>query len=573
MRAGLWLAAAVAVLVASTASAQIPTRTFECEKVWGSPSRNNSVTACLANSTHLQAWALGPKQVGYVVLFVIPVVCLIIVLLCCPFTVMGRYICKCCGSYRRRPDTVCCGGSEWDDESPEVKDTAYSVSSIRNTKAAAVIIFAIGLAPLVLAVNGTSLMNVSYTQFFSEALGVISWADGRSAAIRELMTVNSTGRLIEPLTPELFWNMGNTTADFRLQLENAKASADPYISNANIVAICIATIPLLFLVLTVLCAVLDIRTGLPCANVCCHFIFIILYSIGAVVFLIGGFFLGNVCGERDVFLANSTTPGLISYYLVPVCDHVFPFEQVKTDVTNVIGNQSLKACQNMQTICDTATTYNSAFPDVVYTCSITNPQGDCPDFVAADNIGKAMRLKSGAPVVCENNSIVETPCTLSLCGQLCNESTIRNNSAKASNNLQQAANGEVAFVVYVEPLLSCARIYTEALRPLAVCNTLASSFFFIGGGFLGYTVLFMAGLIVLWRGQKRFFKPPKTEAQLLQEAAELESDYDSDAEYEFVDPSPSPSNASPRSKATSNAASPRDQRPNEPFDQSQSMGR
>jgi hypothetical protein len=523
-------------VIALLCAAPVSARTFRCDEVWSNASIKNSqnINDCLANGTHLKALLFDEQHLPHVVFAIIPVVFLVFGLLVCPTVTVCRYVCKCCGSYRRRPDTVCCGGAEWDLASPDEKDIAYQSSSVRNTKACSIIVLLLGFGLLLLAVTATTTMNKTYSRVFSEAKGVITWVDDQSLNIRTVMTINETKQLIPPLTQGFFDNISNRIVDIRKTIDDGKKSADPFVENVNIAALCVGIIPLIFLILTVICAVCDIRTGVLCINSVCHLLFLIIYGVLAFVFLVGALLMGDVAGERNLFLDNHNKGGLISLVLVPMCNDFAPFEVVKDDINRTIIEQATSACTSMREICDGSATYDAANPNHVFYCPTLTDPTQCATFDTANNFALSLTIKPGGDSAnqCRHNltdpTTVFTPCNISSCGDSCTLEFVRTTSASIVKNLGYAANAEYAYRAYVEPLLSCNVMYEQALRPLVVCPEVVKAMQMIGGAFFGFTVLFVIGMFVIWRGQKRFYKYPQME--------QVESDLDIDeAEEEFHD--------------------------------------
>ncbi len=468
-------------------------------------------------------------QIGFVILALIPLLLFIIGFFCCPVTTCCRYTCKCCGSYRRRPGHFCCGGAEWDKATEEEKNDEYlkdGKGSVVRTKAAAVVLLMLGFGALILSLNGTSTLNTSYTDFFTQLKGILAFIKTNSVGVRTLMTNNKTNTLVPPLTESFFTDINSKIIEFNTEINDAKSSADPYIENVNLAALVIGVVPIVFLLITVICAVLDIRTCVPCINLCCHCIFFIPYSILAFVFLLFGLFFGNVCGERDLFVADRTAPGLISLAAVPLCNANLPFETIKSQINAVILDNSLKACDTMQSYCTNASVaYSLTRPQAFFACgSLRDPTTQCRDFASANTIIGSLSLLAGAPTACINGTTVLSSCSIALCGDYCTNPTIKNASSTTTNALHFASNGYLSYQLYILPLLDCAALYEVALRPLLVCDPFLTSVFSIGGAFLGFTMFFLAGMVVIWRGQKRFFKLPSTPDDEEPHAQELEED-------------------------------------------------
>ena len=504
---------AVIILTLALFGIAVDCRTFKCDQVWSNASSDNSPTDCFTDTAHMQTVLLADDVVAYTILAVLPIVLLLVFAFACPFVCCGRYCCNCCGGYQRQPGTGCCGDIEqWKDQPEAVKNANYPRGSVVRTKCCAFVLLFLACVAVPLGLSGTILLQQGYNDFFGEAKGVLGWALGQSTQIRTLMTINTTGQLIPPLQESMFDDIGNITADLGTQIDDTKSSADQVASELVVGTIILFAASIIFMALTALAACLNIRSCLLCCNSACYYIFFIVFGLIGSVFLLLGLVLGGVCGERDLFLRDPTAPGLFSLALVPVCTQNFPFESIEGDVRAVILQQAQASCTAMDGICSQTAAYDAARPREVFHCpTLANPTTDCRTFGAADAIGNSMTLKSDAPGVrCVNNSVTVTPCTLERCGEICNEPNVRDDSATASTSLGFASNAEIAFNVFVAPLLSCNQLYAQILGRLESCDTITESLNMAGAAAFLMEVLLFAGIIGIWRGQKRFI--PASEA-------------------------------------------------------------
>jgi hypothetical protein len=336
----------------------------------------------------------------------------------------------------------------------------------------------------------------------------LSWINVQAGYIRPIMTINTTKTLIPPLNETLFTKLSNITSDFSKQIDDGKKSVDDYVQSAYSAGIFIVTVPIAFLALTVSFAMCNVRTCFPLINSCVHYLLFIVVSLCATVFYVIAMLLTDVCGERDLFLSNPNAPGLISLAGIPLCNATFPFDQIKTQITEVITTQAANSCDGMQAICDTSSTYSLAAPNIVFQCSISSPSADCPTFAAAYSQGNALTLKTGASVIttCLNGSASVTPCNLGACASYCTNAPIAAIASTANTLLGYANNAQIAYDVYVSPLLDCGVVYRQALGPISNCMPFANSLYLLGSSLFGFTVSFLWGIWILWRGQKRYFR-------------------------------------------------------------------
>jgi hypothetical protein len=512
-------------LISVVALQAVSARTFRCDEVFANASASNKPAECFEGD-HASKVIFDGDHVGQAILTLVPIIIFALGLLLCPIMTAARYCCGCCGGYRRRPDGLCCGASQWDQIPEPRKNKAYTRGSIRRTKFCSCILLICAAAAIPVGIAGAARFQTNFDDIFSEVKSVLTWVDGRSNGMRTLLTINATGELIPPLTEELFQDIGKKTIDIRASIQDAKDQVDPFVGETFIGAVIIFALSIMFLLATIGAACANLRRCVLCCNLVFHYLFFILYSIIAVVFLAAGLLVTDVCGERQLFLNNPSAKGLISLAGVPQCDANFPFERIPGQVTDVIRTQSIAACESMDSICSPGTTFDSSQPLEVFQCTgLTNATQDCETFASANGIASSMELKPSAPgVQCVNDSVVLTPCTLSKCGETCNDATIKNTSQTASTSLSYAANAELAYTVYVQPLLSCRVIYKEMLAPLKSCDPFVDSMFMIGGSALAMQVVFALGIMLLWRGQKRFF-----------DSAEAFNSEDDGAELSFDD--------------------------------------
>jgi uncharacterized membrane protein len=508
----------LALLLSAALLAQCAaSRTFRCEQVWKNASGNNQPADCISDTGHLQKVLQDDEHLPHVVWALIPLVMFIIGFLCCPLVTIGRYCCKCCGGYRRRPGHGCCGGGdEWDNATDEDKALAYPASEIRNTKICAVLLVLLGFGFVLCGIAGTSILNEAYESVFTETKGLLTWVDDQALGVRTVMTINETQELIPPLEEDFFDGMSTTIDDFRDKIDGFKGTADPYVENVNLAALIIAITPLIFLTITLLCAICDIRTGLPCCNVCCHYLFVILYGIFGFVFLLVALVVGDVCGEREAFLDNSDMPSLMSLSMVPLCKANLPFNATKIKIEQVVTTQAGNACKGMRQVCDSSATWDYFNPMKVYQCpTLGSGVHKCKSFDDANKFLLELALKTDAPVECRTDlndaSTAFTPCTPVACATSCTQDEVREAMNMVVTAMHYAVNAEYAYDAYIKPLLDCVTLYSQALRPLNMCPQLEASFQLVGTSFLGFTFLFLVGLVVLWRGQKRFVKQPAQE--------------------------------------------------------------
>ena len=506
----------IGLLVASPTCA----RTFRCETAWTGPSATHGTSSCLTNSTHLQLLLSDSDHVGLFVLALIPFILMLLTVVWCPLITVGRYCCNLCGSYRRRPGPDgtmewCCPSKETDDLEEVEKNRLYPRGSVSCTKSCAIVNFVVALVPMIVMINGVAEVSSQSNAFFTAGRGVLDWSRAHIEGTRELVTVNATTTPLTYVAPlnELFFTVFHSQVGLLDgSISSMEAAITGFFDDVTIFALIVALVPVAFLLITALSAVLDCRRTILCVNSVLHYVIIIGYGIAAFLFLALGMFMGDLCGERDAYLANITQPGLISWWAVPECTHQGYFNTSRDALVYARNNRSEGACNGMSQICDASASFDPTGTKV-YQCANLTAAALCTDYVTARGSLDATVMKAGAPVRCENGTVNPSfTCDVDDCAQYCNSAPVFNWAANASSELDHANRLQLSLDDHIAQLDNCSMVYLEMMTPLTNCNRLAGAFYQVGAGSFGFTVLFVVGLFVIWRGQKRFFKPERDPA-------------------------------------------------------------
>ena len=407
----------------------------------------------------------------------------------------------------------CCCPSTETDSLPEVEiDRLYPRESVTRTKTCAIFNFIFALVPMVVMVNGVAEVSSQTNTFFSAGRGVLSWSRTHVEGTRQLLTLNDTSDpfvYVRPIQEAFFTTFHSQVDALDASLTSLENAMSGFFDDVSIFALVVALLPVGFLLITALSAVMDWRRNILCINSLLHYIVIIGYGLGGFLFLSLGMFMGDLCGERTKYLANINDPGLIAWWAVPDCTAKGYFNTSKDNLEGARGNRSLSSCTGLLQICDQLTTYTAA-TNKAYRCgnlSSTN-LATCADYSTALATQAAAAMKLASPVRCENGTVNPSfLCPVDDCGEYCNDATTQAWAANASVELDHAGRVDLSLQSHVAPISNCSELFFQMLTPLSNCNRLAGAFFQVGAGSFAFTILFVSGLFVIWRGQKRFFKP------------------------------------------------------------------
>jgi hypothetical protein len=525
---------------AQSQSSSLPaatTRGFGCEIVWGAGKNATDVASCFTLA-HIQQYLVADAARAASFGFgIIAIAVAALVLLIYPVVQLARYFCGCCGGHRRRPNSsCCCGGKEWDDKTEDEKDDAYSDSEIRNARLCPIFLFLLGIGALILTLHGSSLLLGQFEQLFKEGFQILSWGDDRVTGLRTSVTIYSRQfkayMLVPPLDQSFFDSTHAVVQTYRDLLSGVKSSVKSYVEAANIVGIVISVVPSVCLAATVAFAMFDMRTFWPLINSVLHFVFVLVYGIIGGVLLVVATLFTDVCAERARFLNNQT--GLGSAYLVPYCDRVAPFAPTKDMVTSTIKLRAASACENTRTICNSASAFNNAQPDVIYQCGISNGTVDCPDVTSMSSKLLGLTMKTNAPVSC--TGYTTSQCTIARCADYCNKASAQFTALLTADQVDFANAANTAYYSQVAPLLDCNGILYKFFTFIESCDGVSVSFLEISIGFILFEFLFVLGIIAICRGQKRFFKRQKKDITLPAEPTFGDTEKVEDTETEKTAP-------------------------------------
>lgn len=502
------IAAATAVAVLGVATSGVRA-TFECEQVWNAPAANNSLAACVVNPNHLYSMLKEPARLQYAGAIIIAIITLVWWLLMFPIVTTCRYVCKCFGSYRRRPGAFC-GGSEWDDQPEHVKQDAYDPRLTRIVFWLPIGVAASCFAGMGLLLAGSTQIETGYSGTFSDVNGLGTWLNGKLSDINTTMRIN--GALISPLQESYFTNGANIIQEYHNQVNSAQTTYQPYIDMGRTIAICIGVVPLVIFAFNVVFALLHVRRIFPLLNSCVLFLLVLLFGVVAMILCSLGLILNDVCDEVSVY-ENGRKPGIFSWYVIPLCEQDLPFNGFKNQIDQAEMTQAQNGCNYLLNVCSaTQTLYNTATPNKMWECpGLTNATSQCTTFQNVSyyiNNSVLMNGVSTAGYGCTGSGT----CTFRSCAQGCNPSSAQTYASDAVTAMDEANRAFNAWTNDVEPILDCNVMLTEALTALGHCSNVQLAVWYIGCGSLLYEVLSGVSLVAIWLGQKRWFDPSAADA-------------------------------------------------------------
>jgi len=422
---------------------------------------------------------------------------------------VGRQLCGCCGSNKRRPGHCCCGGAEWDSVPDEQKQAEYPRSAVNRTKTCTGVIWVIGIASLILMAMGASRLQTAYDSFWGGLLGPASpnLIEYTTSKIQETDTKSrrADGTYISGMTNATFTNALQGVTDLQGDVSTSKESADGYVVTITKISYAVGIGPMVFLIAAVAMAVFDIRKCGPACLTCFFFLLIIVYTILAIVLSASGLVMRDACDEIKLHFKRQ--PGLFQWYLVPLCTKTLDFGSIQADIQQSEYDAAVEGCTDMLSICDSSSVYNPASPDIVFQCGITNATAQCDGALKFETIFNATTEKSGTSA-CSPAGTPSNPCDMRRCATDCINANTRSKAASALLSLSDANQAVSVFTGPVSDLFNCNVVIDKSFLAFSKCDALAEGMLLIGSGATIYAFAFAVGICVMFKGQKHFFKPP-----------------------------------------------------------------
>lgn len=495
------IAVAAAALLGEVALAD----SLECEKHWKGPDADNSVPECMWDVERLQ------KQVWILIVLLIPVLAILVTLVSWPIAFIGRLCCGICGSNRRRPaSSCCCGGRAWDKAPSDAKDRAYPPAYVRRIKFMAFVLAALSIGCLVVMTVGAEKLRGIYDDGIQDGYGILNYFDGILATVRVYATLPS-GEIVPPLSPDAFDIFLDVTRTYRAEIDTFRRNYEKYVDQGHSGLVAISVIPAIFLFIGFAYAAFDVRRVLPAVTTIINFLLVIVYAILSIVFFIGAIAFLHLCTEIE--LHKQRRPGVIQWWVVPLCYRDAPFADFNREIYDAQRENSADACENMRSICSPSRTYNPAFPSQTFQCDITDPQRQCTSVETALPLLNPISAKTGVPGGACNASVPANQCGFRQCASFCNDAEARHFSSETVQVLDYAERFVNATNV-LYPVMDCNELADRLLVPFRNCEKIRDGFFLLGAGTGVSYLLFMYGIVVLFIGQKVYFKLPKSAAEL-----------------------------------------------------------
>jgi hypothetical protein len=230
-------------------------------------------------------------------------------------------------------------------------------------------------------------------------------------------------------------------------------------------------------------------------------------ALGAV-FLVLAVGLATGCGEVQRQLDR--LPGVAQWYAIPYCENLSHFDNLYTTLTSEEEGDAKNVCFNLLSYCSTTSTYSNSDPNMYFYCPFTssNYATVCANYAAAKVVIQQVVAKTTSPV-CGG-----TACSYTSCGSDCTVSAVKT-SAVTNLKLLTDSSKLASAAAIVAPFTDCNVIGNMAASSVSgACPYLRDGMWKIGFACFFSSILFAIGIIVLFRGQKVFFKPTSTRAPL-----------------------------------------------------------
>lgn len=431
-----------------------------------------------------------------VIIGIVFIVLALLVFLSCPYVFAGRYCCNCCGSSLQRPGNCCCGGAEWDERDEQDKYAAYSDTEVRVAKFSTFFLAVLGAIIIILVYVGVSKLVTGFDDLTTGLSGGVDFFRDLVNDINRKMTRADNTTL---MPQDAFDDINSNLDEFDEKL--IKETKEPRELSRQVGAIVgyASLVPAAILFSSVIAAMLNIRICLPVVLILLCFFFQLIYAlVGGSLLVSNNLLIKTVCNE--VAAQQNKDPGVFQWYFIPRCERNTPFQKVKDDIEDIENTAVTEACNTLNDICDPPNTPYDATgaPQRIFTCDLST----CNSFPGLETVVANMAVKGDATGVCS-----ASPCTLAACATSCTtNNNIRSTASDIYNSFQDASNAVEAYNEYVRPWLDCNALIDKVLDITFVpmCGFLPGGIDLLVGGFLLTVVALWIGIVVLFRGQKRF---------------------------------------------------------------------
>ncbi|CUG07335.1 membrane-associated protein, putative [Bodo saltans] len=333
-----------------------------------------------------------------------------------------------------------------------------------------------------------------------KAIDVIS---GLSDQIKTVLTNTSSNpsSYYSPVNDSTFSSVDNIIEKFQDGYNTYVNDYQTYVTNAIRIGMnCLGAVPFVFFILLPIYASKDdCRRIWPWCTTCIYFVFAVVFSLLGVVFLFLAVAFQTSNGEIQRQYARE--PGVFQWYVKPYCQDQSAFSDMITGFNTAEQQYASSFCQALTQNCSSGAAYDSTTPDINFVCdglTSTNYASVCTSFATATSVLGAMVVKTGSPAC--------TSCTFSTCSTQCATDSERS-SATTTMYLFAATAGFNRAGSIASPLNDCNYLLDIGANAVSRgCPQLRDSSYLVGFGCFAAGILFSAGIVVLFRGQKVFYK-------------------------------------------------------------------
>ena len=498
--------AALLVSLAPGADALLQT-TLGCETVWKYPASNNSVFTCLADSTRIGnhwRWYIPAALAAAMV---------ILLLLIFPIFFILRQVCHFCGSNIPRPGECCVWNSKWDAVDPEELKKEYPLHTHVKVKVASYIVVLVAFAALIMMVSGAGMVSSSSVQVFRDVINVISQFQSiKQQVVSYLTDWQSATGYVANFDPTCL-NEIDSWVSMAINTDHSYSDkTSQYRSQIQIGVNIISAAPLLLLLLTPFLAVFDdCRSFFPAFISVFYYLASLVFGLLAVLFFVVAYGLNAVSGEIQAH--KSRQPGIIEWYLVPTCNEKLLPKMlwIDSNISQAELSATTAACNIFNQRCSGTATYNPSNPNVLFECdSFSVPT--CSDVttgtaLSANDFFEFSSAKNGANPC---NGLSQADCTMYTCAYYCSDTQLKSDMTAARSYLYSGTSCALARYA-LQPLLSCDSIADIVVGGAGQVDNTASGLWLLGAGAIVAQILLICGIVLLFRGQKVFFKPLRDE--------------------------------------------------------------
>jgi ABC-type sugar transport system permease subunit len=490
------LAAMVLVMMPAPATA---TASWGCENYWAGPSSANSVEECLRNQNRDSQWT------KWMWIPALPALVFVIVFMIYPIVFALRQCCNLCGGRRRQPGVCCRCSSEWDLKSETEKNQAYTPADHCCVKCPAFFLCILSVGVIVVIVRGASEADKANSYLLEDIQGIsIDTFKKLNIQVQTALTntsnTSTTVAYYAPATASTFQPMTDMVRYYQDGYNNYVSNYESIVTNVIRIGMnCLGAIPFVFFILLPIYASKNnCRHFWPSCTTCIYFLFAIVFSLLGVIFLAMAVGFATGCGEVE--RQTLREPGIFQWYVKPYCESQQFFNSMVAGFDTSEASYASKFCEALTANCSSTTTYNSASPNDNFYCTVTSANYNtvCTNFASAKAVVDQMKVKTGSPAC--------TSCMFSACETTCN-TVAQRGTAKRTMYLYAATRGYSSAANITLPLKGCNYLLDIGADTVTRgCPALRDASWMIGFGCFFAGLLFSVGIIVLFRGQKVFYK-------------------------------------------------------------------